>query len=177
MIPIRRVRLTDGMPAPHFTLRSLSGGYRSLSDWRGRRMLLIFIQPHCPFSRMLLQVVAGLCPDPPANVPAPVVITFGEDDENRRFLATYGLRCPILVQGDPEVASAYRAGATPACCLIDEHGCVVDSTCMGGVDVLMQAGIMPGPDWSWSTTEYRNCDYWWNSRTFDEPGVAGHAAS
>jgi glycosyltransferase involved in cell wall biosynthesis len=154
--------MRSGFRAPDFELRDLEGGYRSLSDWRGRRVLLIFVQPGCPYSRSVLDVVAGLHPDPPAGVPAPVVITFGEEAENLRLRDTHRLRCPVLLQGDATVARAYLAEETPAGCLIDEDGRVVDTTRVGAVSVLTQTGVMPAPQWTWSTTPFRQGDYWYD---------------
>jgi glycosyltransferase involved in cell wall biosynthesis len=146
--------------APDFTLASLSGARLSLADWRGRRVHLIFVQPSCPYSRALLPVIAGLHPDPPSHLPRPVVITYGAEDENRHFFAEYHLCCPVLLSGDTEVAFAFRAEETPAGCLIDESGRMIDVTRTGAINVLTQADIMPGPTWSWSTTWFQPGDYW-----------------
>jgi glycosyltransferase involved in cell wall biosynthesis len=159
-------------PAPEFTLPSLSGGHRSLSDYSGRRLFLVFIQPGCPHSRQVLAVIAGLHPDPPARVPAPVIITRGGHEENRRLVEAYGIRCPVLVLDGTEVASAYQVDETPAACLIDECGRIVDMTRSGPANVLGQAGVMPGPECSWSTTDFPA------SRSQDrEGGASGSAGS
>jgi glycosyltransferase involved in cell wall biosynthesis len=142
--------------APDFTLRSLeprgSDAYRSLCDWRGRRVLLVFIQPDCPHSRPLLPAIAGLMPDPPAAIPVSIIVTTGTEAQNRQLVETYRIRCPVLLQDAAEVASLYLTEETPAGCLIDESGRMIDMTRTGNVDVLVQAGIMPGPGWDWSTT-------------------------
>jgi glycosyltransferase involved in cell wall biosynthesis len=146
--------------APDFTLRSVTpdgpSAYRSLSDWRGRRILLVFIQPSCPHSRRLLSAIAGLRPHPPSGVAAPIIITSGTEAPIRRLIAEYRIRCPILLQDDTEVSALYLTRETPAGCLIDEMGCIADATRTGAVNVLIQAGITPGPEWSWATTEYRS---------------------
>jgi glycosyltransferase involved in cell wall biosynthesis len=155
--------------APPFRLRGLDGSYWSPDQHRGRRLLLTFIQPDCPYSRKLLRVVAALRTDPPVGVPAPVVITFGQEPENRRLAEELGLRCPMLLQDDVEVSSLYGAHETPAGCLIDENGRMIDVTHTGAVGVLIQAGIMPGPEWSWSTTEYQPAGTWYSRVMRNQP--------
>jgi peroxiredoxin len=152
----RRNRLAAGTPAPDFTLRSLDGRDRSLSDWRGRRVLLIFVQPDCPSSRRLLPAIAGLLPDPLDKSPAPFIVAFGPEADNRQLVEDIGMRCPVLLQHDVEVSELYLVHATPACCLIDEEGLVVDTDRTGAGGVLAKAGIVPGPGWSVSTTVYRS---------------------
>jgi hypothetical protein len=150
---------SDWMGARHIKLRDLDGGYSSLDAWRGRRVFLIFIQPECPHSRKLLPVIAGLHPDPPDHVPAPILISVGQIEENRLLAERFGLRCPLLVQDDMELATAFMVDGTPAGCLIDESGRLLDMTRTGSANVLIQAGVMPGPDWSWSTSKYRPAGY------------------
>jgi glycosyltransferase involved in cell wall biosynthesis len=148
------------VPAPDFTLRLItqgeSSGCRSLSDWRGRRILLVFIQPGCQHCKKLLPAIAGLESNPAPGVAGPIVITSGTEAQIRRLVAAYRLRCPVLVQDDTEVAAVYQAHETPAGCLIDENGRMLDIIRTGAINVLIQAGITPGPGWSWSTTPYRS---------------------
>src|SRR5262249_28855136 len=42
-----RTGLEAGTPAPPFTLPTVAGGSLSLDEYRGRRVLLVFMDPHC----------------------------------------------------------------------------------------------------------------------------------
>src|SRR5258708_1424835 len=44
---IERNGLTKGAPAPEFRLPKLDGGELSLSELRGKKVLLVFSDPHC----------------------------------------------------------------------------------------------------------------------------------
>src|SRR4051812_45658996 len=44
---IKRDGLAPGTPAPDFRVPRIGGGELSLADYRGRRVLLVFSDPHC----------------------------------------------------------------------------------------------------------------------------------
>jgi peroxiredoxin len=165
MMEERQVGLDIGAPAPAFRLRSVSGGYRSLTDWRGRRILLVFIQPHCRGSRALLPVIAGLLPEPQGGQPVPVVVTFGPQPAIRQLVEAFGLRCAVLSEDDPDVINSYRVHGTPACYLIDERGCIVRRG--GTAKVLAAAGLMAEHDRSNPVTAYRSARDWLRRLTAD----------
>jgi hypothetical protein len=96
-----------------FDLPNLSVGRMTLSRWRGRRVVLIFLDPGCAHSRGMLPALAALPPDPPDGRPVPLVLTTGDADANRRLVEAHGVRCPVLLQEDREVASLYRVAGTP----------------------------------------------------------------
>jgi glycosyltransferase involved in cell wall biosynthesis len=143
------------MDATQLTLRSLAGGRSSLDEWRGRRLLLVFVQPGCPHSAEILPVIAALHHDPPGDAPAPIIITSGGEEQNRRLFQGLGVRCPVLVQDDAELSDVYLAHETPAVCVVGADGRLAHATSTGAVNVLMRAGVMPGPGWSWETTPSR----------------------
>src|SRR2546422_7143520 len=49
-----------GSPAPAFELPDLAGGRKSLSDFRGRKLLLIFFNPRCGFCTRMASDLAAL---------------------------------------------------------------------------------------------------------------------
>src|SRR5437870_3465477 len=56
---LKRDGLTAGTPAPDFRLPRLDGGELSLSECRGRRVLLVFSDPHCgPCDALMPQLQA-----------------------------------------------------------------------------------------------------------------------
>jgi hypothetical protein len=151
----------SGPIAPDVELRSLGARtdvrrpYRSLSEWQGRRVILVFVQPDCPHSRKLLPAIAGLTPDPAEDSPAPILVTTGPDPDILRLVKEFGLRCPVLIQDDAEATRLYDVRRTPAGCLLDEQGRLVGDRVNGAIAILKLAGIMPGPGWTRETTRCR----------------------
>jgi hypothetical protein len=158
--------MTDAAPDPQLRIlgNDAIGGYRPLSDWRGRRLLLIFVHPDCPHSRTLLPVIAGLDPNPGPGIPAPMIIAAGKVRDVRLLVEKYRISCPVLLQDDIEVASVYRVQETPAGCLLDEHGRIMGTVRTGASRVLALAGIMPGPGWTSSSTPLRPVGGWYYER-------------
>src|SRR5207237_2967018 len=96
--------LPVGSPAPAFELPDLAGGRKSLADFRGRKLLLIFFNPRCGFCARMAPDLANLSPGPSptmGGVPGrsgevlPLVVTTGEAEENRKLFAEHGIRCPV----------------------------------------------------------------------------------
>jgi peroxiredoxin len=125
--------LPVGEPAPEFTLPDLQGVERSLSDYRGRKVLLIFFNPHCGYCARMAPELAALPVDGPV---LPLLVAAGSLEDNRKLAEEHGIRCPILLQGETNVASTYQSGGTPTGYLIDEEGHV-----RSGLEVGAQALI------------------------------------
>jgi peroxiredoxin len=139
--------LSPGLPAGSvvhdFDLPTLAGGRMTLSQWRGRRVLLIFFDPRCGFCRQLLPDLAALPGDGADGRPLPLILTTGDAEENRRLVTAHGIRCPVLLQEDREVASLYRVDGTPMGYLIDEHGRTASALAAGAAALLALAGAEP----------------------------------
>ena len=128
---LRRAPATDrevakgppvGSVLPDFELPDLTGRNVTLSAWRGRRVLLVFVDPHCEFSHRMLPDLADFKVDPNGVTPTLLLISTGDPEENRRLIEASELRCPVLLQAEREVARLYRIGATPIGLLVDELG-------------------------------------------------------
>jgi peroxiredoxin len=117
-----------------FALPLLDGGTMTLSQWRGRKVELIFLSPRCQHSEKLLPDLAAVLSQGAETDPAPVIVSTGSVEENRRFFAEHRITCPVLLQEDSELAVLYRAMATPMAYLVDERGAT-----------LGQAAVGPGP--------------------------------
>lgn len=98
--------LNPGDPAPTFTLSDQHGRPVSLSDFRGRKVLVYFYPkagtPGCTAQACGLRdaaprlgdtAVVGISPDPPAKL--------------ERFDGRYGLGFPLLADPDHAVADSY----------------------------------------------------------------------
>ena len=130
--------LDIGTAAPAFTLPDLSGTPRSLNDWLGQPLLLLFLDPASPSSRDLIFRLARLA-GRIARDPLPIIVTTGEVAANQELIAGSGLACPVLLQRNLEVATAYRADATPMGYRIDGNGRILSPLVMGASDLLALA--------------------------------------
>src|SRR5712691_8780273 len=82
--------LPIGTEAPAFELADLAGQRKSLTQFRGQPLLLIFFNPACGFCRELAPKLAALSPSPPLE----------ERDGERRPVDSK--RILIISTGDPE---------------------------------------------------------------------------
>src|SRR5437899_8099201 len=128
--------LPVGTAAPEFELPDLAGQPQKLSQFRGRRLLLIFFNPKCGYCVKMAPDLATLGwpgqsaamprleaagasktqPQPPHEAgetpeqpPVVVVISTGTPEDNRRLIEEHNLHCPILLQKEMEVATQYQA--------------------------------------------------------------------
>lgn len=136
--------LAVGAPAPGFELPDLSGKTRSLAEFHGRRVLLIFFGPQCGFCLQMLPRIAALSVGGGKGGvnggPVPLVITSGEVAENRRVFREYGVACTVLVQSNVDVAAKYQAFGTPVGYLIDERGAIASELAVGADALFALAG-------------------------------------
>jgi peroxiredoxin len=133
-----------GMTAFDFDLPDLLGGRGTLSQWRGQRLLLTFVDPRCPYSRALLPDLAALPAAPVDGQPMPLVVSTGDPDENRRWMAELAVHFPVLLQESDEVASMYLVDGTPMAYLVDEEGRLASPLAAGAEAVLRLAAPDPG---------------------------------
>ena len=108
----------------------------TLSQWRGRKIALIFLSPRCKHSEKLLPDLAALLSEGAEVDPAPVIISTGSVEENQRFFGEHHIACPILLQEDSEVAALYQAMATPMAYLVDENGATLGNAAVGPTAIL-----------------------------------------
>lgn len=132
--------LPAGVAAPAIQLPDLSGVQRTLSEWRGQRVLLVFMDPNCVFSRKLLPSLVALMHDPVAGRPEPVIVSSGDVEANRRLFDEAGFTNPVLLQDATEVAGAYKVDGTPMAYLINADGTTAAEIAVGIQAILLLAG-------------------------------------
>jgi len=127
--------LPAGTPAPDFRLPDLDGVERSLAEFRGRRMLLVFSDPGCGPCQALGPKLVGLhrahCDDL-----AVVMISRGDLGANQAKAREHGFTFPVLLQKHWEISRRYAMFATPIGYLIDEHGIIARDVAVGAEAVL-----------------------------------------
>ena len=122
--------LTAGSVLHDFELPLLDGGSMTLSQWRGRRLLLIFFDPDCGFCQDLAPRLAG------SAALSTLIISTGDREKNRRLFAANLVVSPVLLQESAEVAQLYRISSTPSGYLVDEHGATDGELLMGAKALL-----------------------------------------
>jgi peroxiredoxin len=139
-------RLPVGAAAPDFELPDLAGRRRSLAEFRGRRVLLIFFNPKCGFCVKMAPDLAALPADGAGGWPLPVVVSTGDAEENRRLVQEQGIRAVVLIQERSEVAlDRYDIRGTPMGFLVDERGNIA-SEVASGAQALMALAVAAKDD-------------------------------
>lgn len=123
-----------GEAAPDFTLRDLDGKEVKLSSFRGKRVVLEWFNPGCPFVDKSHTVgsLKTLARDVTAKGVVWLAVNSGAAGKqghgvtaNREGATRYGLTHPILLDENGAVGKLYGATRTPQMFVVDERGVVV----------------------------------------------------
>lgn len=131
--------LAAGTTAPDFTLPDLEGRSRSLADFRGRPVLLVFSAVDCPPCAELAPSLVRL-QERVGDDLGVVMISHGDPQLNRLKATAFGYPFPVLLQRGREVAKAYGTFETPVGYLIDAEGVIAADLAVGGDAILSLAG-------------------------------------
>ena len=130
----------EGLPldsaAPEFELPDLEGKQHKLEEYRGQALLLIFFNPGCGFCREMAgklreKIKSKKQKTETKQHPAVLLISTGETQANRKFFDEHPVNCPVLLQKDMEVGTAYKANGTPTGYLIDAEGKIASELAIG----------------------------------------------
>jgi peroxiredoxin len=131
---INRDGLEAGTLAPNFVVPDLEGGMRSLTDYRGQRVLLVFSDASCgPCDALAPELVRLAQERDDVRV---VMISRGDAEANRRKAAQHGYPFPVLLQKSWEISKQYGMFATPIAYLIDEDGVIGADVAVGNDAIL-----------------------------------------
>jgi peroxiredoxin len=133
---IERTGLKAGTPAPTFRLPDLSGRMVSPEDYRGRKLLLVFTDPHCPPCDEIAPELARLHKQHQANGLALVIVGRGDPEENRKKARRNGFDFPVVLQKKWELSKQYGIFATPVAFLINEEGFIARDVAAGADAIL-----------------------------------------
>ncbi|HEX8557496.1 MAG TPA: TlpA disulfide reductase family protein [Pyrinomonadaceae bacterium] len=136
---IVREGLKAGTPAPAFSLPDIRGGATTLEQFRGRRVLLVFSDPHCGPCDALAPDLARLHREHRDNGLAVVMVGRGDAEENRRKAAEHGFEFPVVLQEHWRLSKEYGIFATPVAFLIDEQGVIARDVGKGADEILALA--------------------------------------
>lgn len=133
---IERNGLPAGTPAPPFELPAVHGGTVALDRYRGRKVLLVFSDPHCGPCGQLAPDLVRLHEEHRNNGLDLLLVGRGELEENRRHAEENGFEFPVLVQRRWELSRKYGIFLTPVGFLIDEDGRIVQDVARGRDEIL-----------------------------------------
>jgi peroxiredoxin len=127
--------LTAGSLAPGFSLPDLDGRERSLAEFLGQPLLVVFFDPRSPFAARLAPELGRL----PPGGPRLLLIGRGERSEHRRLARRHRWRADVLLDRERRVFELYRARGVPNGYLLDADGRVASSLAIGADEVLRLA--------------------------------------
>jgi peroxiredoxin len=127
--------LKAGTIAPTFVLPDLDGTMRSLTEFRGKRLLVVFSAPDCGPCDELAPKLVELFESRPEDLEL-VMISRGDPDVNRSKAVLNAYSFPVLLQKSWEVSKQYGMFATPIGYLVSETGVVVKDVAVGGDAIL-----------------------------------------
>jgi peroxiredoxin len=136
---IEREGLKAGTPAPSFRLPDIHGRVRTLEEFRGRRVLLVFTDPHCGPCEGLAPELVRLHEEHGDGGAAIVLVGRGEPEENRRKAEQHGIEFPFVIQEGWRLSRAYGIFATPVAFLIDKQGVIARNVGTGVEEILALA--------------------------------------
>jgi peroxiredoxin len=123
-----------GRPAPDFALKDLDGNDVRLSSFKGKRVVLEWFNPGCPFVKAA-HTKGSLRDAARRHTKAGVVwlaVNSGAPGKqgagvevNRAGVRTFGMEHPVLVDESGVVGRAYGATNTPHMMVVDEKGTLV----------------------------------------------------
>lgn len=116
-----------GAPAPDFELKDVYGKAFKLSDFKGRIVVLEWINKDCPVSHKKHTdgTMQGVLKDRAAKGVVWLAIDSthsAKPENNRVYAAEVGLSYPILHDPDGKVGRSYGAKTTPHMFVIDKNG-------------------------------------------------------
>lgn len=122
-----------GQPAPSFTLTDVAGKSVSLADFKGKTVVLEWMNPNCPFSirHSKEKTMTGIAAKHPDIVFLAINSTrrdhkdYLEPQAYQKILAEHAIGYPVLYDASGEVGRAYAAKTTPHMFVIDKTGKLV----------------------------------------------------
>ena len=133
--PSRKGRegLAPGKHAPEFTLPSATDGKVSLSDFAGRKVLLVFTQSGCSPCHDIAPELNDVQAKGEHQV---LVVNHGEPQDAAEMAAEVEARFPIVTQNDWDISKKYQVFATPYAFVVDEEGTIASKGIAGNPQYL-----------------------------------------
>jgi peroxiredoxin len=133
---LERNGLRAGTVAPPFTLPGIDGRPVSLTAYRGRRVLVVFSDPHCGPCQELAPELARRHDEGRRAGLAVVMVSRGTLEENQAKCKEHGIDFDVGLQHGWRVSREYGIFATPVAFLVDEDGVIARDVAKGPDEVL-----------------------------------------
>ena len=117
----------EGFPAPDFTLDTLEGSQMTLSDLRGKVVIVNLWASWCPPCRAEMPAIEQIYQENSAQgLEVLAINTTYQDSESTAadFAQEFGLTFPILLDRDGSVSKRYQLLALPTTYFIDRRGII-----------------------------------------------------
>ena len=117
----------EGFPAPDFTLDTLEGSQMTLSDLRGKVVIVNLWASWCPPCRAEMPAIEQIYQENNAQgLEVLAINTTYQDSESTAadFAQEFGLTFPILLDRDGSVSKRYQLLALPTTYFIDRRGII-----------------------------------------------------
>lgn len=121
-----------GQKAPDFKLKTLDNKEVSLSDFKGKPVVINFWASWCPPCRLEMPDLNQFAADYKDKVAVlGINIAFNDKDADmRKFVADSKLVFPTLLDTDGKATTAYKIGPIPTTIFVDKDG-VIQNTLIG----------------------------------------------
>jgi methylamine dehydrogenase accessory protein MauD len=113
--------LRRGTRAPDFTLSSIDGGELTLSQFAGRKVLLVFTQSKCAPCRSIVPELNSLHQEGDVVV---LAVNNGDLDTTEKWARAAGACFPVVVQESLKLSRRYEVFATPFAFLVNAEGII-----------------------------------------------------
>lgn len=118
-------RFQDGDPAPDFRFEDATGQTFSLSDFRGKSVMLNFWRTTCGYCILEMPYIQQVYDDWQGGEVVILTIDIGERaDKVNDLLDELGFSLPVLLDIEAEVAAQYRVSNLPRTFFIDKEGLI-----------------------------------------------------
>lgn len=115
----------SGDPAPDFRFEDAIGQTFSLSDFRGKSVMINFWRTTCGYCTMQLPFIQQVYDDWQDDEVVILIINIGESaDKVSDFLDDRGISLPVLLDREAEAAAQYRVSGIPITLFIDREGLI-----------------------------------------------------
>ncbi|MGM0845727.1 MAG: peroxiredoxin family protein [Bacillota bacterium] len=116
----------EGSPAPDFTLSTLNGETVSLSDYKGKKVILNFWATWCPPCKAEMPHMQNFYEENKENGIEIVAVNLTNMDDGKvaikDFVEDYGLTFPIPLDEEGDIGMQYQAFTIPTSYIIDTEG-------------------------------------------------------
>jgi len=111
--------------APDFTLQTIDGESVTLSDFRGKPVMVSFWTVNCPSCAFQIPYIQAFYDESSSEEVAVLTINVGESATVvQDYVTSYGFTFPILLDSETKVAQSYGIPGVPVTFFIDADGLI-----------------------------------------------------